>query len=86
VAYSVRLTRAAEKGLRRLSPEVRRRVGARIDRLADDPRPAGARELSGCADDWRARVGAYRVCRIDDDARAVVVVEVGHRGDVYRRR
>jgi len=62
---------------------MRRRVRVRIDRLADDPRSAGARELSGRADDWRARVGAYRT---DDEARAVLVVDVGHRGDVYRRR
>jgi mRNA interferase RelE/StbE len=34
---------------------------------------------------WRYRVGDYRVlCRIDDPVLIVLVVEVGHRREVYR--
>ena len=41
-------------------------------------------ELEGI---WAARRGPYRVLyRIDDQARVVTVLAVGHRADVYRRR
>lgn len=35
---------------------------------------------------WRYRVDDYRlICRIDAGKRAVLVVKVGHRADVYER-
>jgi mRNA interferase RelE/StbE len=41
-------------------------------------------ETSG-RDAWRIRVGDYRVLyEIDDPARTVLVVHIGHRRDVYR--
>jgi mRNA interferase RelE/StbE len=34
---------------------------------------------------WRYRVGDYRIlCDIRDERLVVMVVKVGHRGDVYR--
>jgi mRNA interferase RelE/StbE len=34
---------------------------------------------------WRYRIGDYRVvCRIDDDAQAILVLRVAHRKDIYR--
>jgi mRNA interferase RelE/StbE len=34
---------------------------------------------------WRYRIGDYRVlCRIDDPVLVVLVVELGHRREVYR--
>jgi len=86
VAYSVRLTRAAEKELRRLSADGQRQVRARIDALEEDPRPAGVRKLGGRTEDWRIRVGPYRIVyRIRDEVLEVVVIHAGHRREVYRR-
>jgi mRNA interferase RelE/StbE len=35
---------------------------------------------------WRIRVGDFRVIyEIDDDQRAVTVLRIGHRRDVYRQ-
>lgn len=35
---------------------------------------------------WRYRVENYRiVCRIDDDAIEILVIQVGHRKDVYTK-
>ena len=40
--------------------------------------------LAGC---HGARRGTYRViCRIDDDARTVYVLDIAHRADAYRDR
>jgi mRNA interferase RelE/StbE len=39
---------------------------------------------TGGAEDWRVRVGDYRILyRVDDEAKEVLVLEVGHRGSVY---
>jgi mRNA interferase RelE/StbE len=83
--YSILLERAAEKDLRRLSPEVHDRVIPTIQGLGRNPRPPGCRKLTGTANDWRIRVGDYRVVYdIDDTAQIVRVNRVRHRREVYR--
>ncbi len=63
----------------------RQRTVARIQALADDPRPAGCEKLAGEQDRYRIRVGRYRVIySIEDEELVVIVVRVGHRKDVYR--
>jgi mRNA interferase RelE/StbE len=63
-----------------------RRILAAIDRLSEDPRPAGVEKLSG-QERYRVREGDYRIVyEIRDDEVIVVVVKIGHRKDVYRRR
>lgn len=85
MAYSIQLAPAAVRALKKLSDDVRQRVGDTISALADDPRPAGVRKLSGSDDVYRVRTGDYRILyRIVDSALVVIVVEVGHRRDVYR--
>jgi len=62
----------------------RRRVVAKIQALADDPRPPGCQKLSG-AEKYRVRQGNYRIVySIEDDRLIVLVVKVGHRKNVYR--
>jgi mRNA interferase RelE/StbE len=83
--YRVFLERAAEKDLARLSSEVHDRVISAIRGLASDPRPPGCRKLSGGRNDWRIRVGDYRVVyEIADEIRVVRVNRVRHRREVYR--
>lgn len=85
VAYRLLVKRGAERDLRRLSPDVFRRVNAAILSLAQNPRPAGTQRLVGDLTGWRIRVGDYRVLyQINDEAREVVIVRVRHRRDVYR--
>jgi mRNA interferase RelE/StbE len=82
--YTIRVTPPAAKQLRKLPAEVRRRVRAAIDGLVTDPRPPGAAAMSGGAGLTRIRVGDYRVIYlIRDKELIVVIVKVGHRGDVY---
>lgn len=52
--------------------------------LADNPRPAGCKKLHGYKDQWRVRVGDWRVVYIiDDEAGLVSVTRVAHRREVY---
>lgn len=58
---------------------------AAIDDLAINPRAAGAAKLAG-RDDFRIRVGDYRIVyAVDDRNLLVVIARIAHRRDVYRR-
>ena len=84
-AYRIELRPAAARALRKLDPQVRRRVQGAIAMLAQDPRPPGARALQG-RPGLRVRVGDYRIIyTVEDDVLLVVVVRLGHRRDVYDR-
>ncbi|TWE12806.1 type II toxin-antitoxin system RelE family toxin [Rudaeicoccus suwonensis] len=83
--YAVEFTTAAARKVRRLDPPIRRRILAGIAGLAADPRPDGVKKLSGVDNAWRIRIGDYRVIyEIHDGVLEVIVVEVGHRREVYR--
>ena len=83
--YRVLLERTVERDLSRLSSEMHDRVIAAIRALANNPRPPGCRKLAGSRNDWRIRVGDYRVVyEIADEIRVVRVNRVRHRREVYR--
>lgn len=83
--YRVLLERSAEKELSRLSTEIHDRVVTAIRELAKNPRPSGCRKLAGSKNDWRIRVGDYRVVyEIADTIRVVRVNRVRHRRHAYR--
>ncbi|MGH3496335.1 MAG: type II toxin-antitoxin system RelE family toxin [Nocardioidaceae bacterium] len=82
-AYRIELRPAAVRALRKLDPQVRRRIQGAIALLAQDPRPPGARALQG-RPGLRVRVGDYRlIYTVEDDVLLVVVLRLGHRRDVY---
>ncbi len=84
--YDVRIMPSAQRALLRLDVQTQERLLSAIDRLAEDPRPLGCRKLTGVKDIYRIRVGRYRrVYRIRDEVLAVLVIDIGHRRDVYRR-
>ena len=56
----------------------------RIQALGSEPRPPGCEKLAG-KEGYRVRQGDYRILyTLDDEQRALVVVKIGHRRDVYR--
>jgi len=53
--------------------------------LETQPRPSGCRKLSGSDDIFRLRLGDYRIIyRVEDEKLVVLVIEIGHRRDIYR--
>lgn len=74
----------------RTTPTVRRALAAAAydfitGPLLEQPHRVGKRLLPPLSDRFSARRGTYRVIyRIDDEARVVTVVDIGHRRDVYR--
>jgi len=84
-AYRLELRGSAERDLKDVPPSIAGRISLRIDRLEEEPRGFGTEKLGG-SDEYRARVGDYRVIYLIDDRRRVVeIVRVRHRREVYRR-
>ncbi len=89
VAWTIEYAQRVRKSVEKMDGQTRRRIRdflqTRIASL-DDPRSTGhglAGPLSGL---WRYRVGDYRIiCDIQDHKLVVLVVEIGHRSEVYRQ-
>lgn len=81
--YRVTLSPAAARQLRKFDPQVRRRLQAAIDLLADEPRPPAATRLVGGSGERRVRTGDYRIIyEINDGQLLVLVLQAGHRREV----
>ncbi len=82
--YSLLFRKSVAKDLRAIPEKEIERILKRIEALADDPRPKRCGKLTN-QERYRLRQGPYHILyEVQDDARAVVVVKVGHRRDVYR--
>ena len=56
-----------------------------IEELRENPRPHDSEQLQGSQKRFRLTHGEYRVIyEIDERAKTVTVVDVGHRREVYR--
>ncbi|WP_327015584.1 type II toxin-antitoxin system RelE/ParE family toxin [Cryobacterium sp. GrIS_2_6] len=83
----MRIAPAAERQLRTFDPQVRRRLQAAIDLLAEEPRPPKAIQLIGGSGEWRVRTGDYRIIyEIRDVELIVLVLRLGHRREIYESR
>lgn len=74
----------AGRDFKRLDPPVKRRIVSALDRLAGDP-PAGDVVKLANADEWRLRVGDWRVrFERDTETGVIHVLRVLPRGRAYR--
>jgi len=86
--YRLRIIPTATRELERLVKPVARRIAERINWLAanlDDIRPEPYKgDLAGL---YKFRVGDYRVIyQILHDEKVIVIHQVGHRSEIYRKR
>jgi len=84
LVYEIYLERRAQQDLKRLPAEHFHRIIPCIKALAADPRPGNCRKLAGSKNDWRIRVGDYRIIyEIDDKQKVINVMRVRHRREAY---
>ncbi len=84
MTYRVEIEPPARRVLAKLPHQISTRIIRRIEALAEDPRGMGAVKLSG-HNAYRVRVGDYRIIyAVIDDRMLVLIVEVGHRRNIYR--
>ena len=88
LAWKIDFTPKALKQLKKLPPDVRRRIVEKleIDVVGrGDPRLVGEAMIGEWTRFWRYRIGDYRaICRIHDAVVTVFVIDVGHRREIYR--
>lgn len=82
--YRLAIKPSASRELERLEDQLLCRADEAIRKLADNPRPHGAKKLSGVPL-YRIRVGTFRIVyEVNDAQHLVTVVMIGHRREVYR--
>jgi mRNA interferase RelE/StbE len=82
--YHLEIKKSAQKELDALDDALFDRVDRKILSLAENPRPSGCKKLRGFRDQWRLRMGEWRVVYIIDDAiKRVIITRVQHRREVY---
>jgi mRNA interferase RelE/StbE len=88
LAWKIEISRTAEKQITKLHRAAQRAIISFLrERLAgaENPRQWGKPLQGEKRGLWRYRVGDYRlICDIQDEWIAVIVLQVGHRKDVYR--
>lgn len=86
MSYVIVVSKATQKQIDDLPQEIQERVDEKIRSLADEPRPNGAAKLKGSKNEYRIRIGDYRVrYEIDDDKQTIQILQCKHRKDVYRK-
>ncbi len=84
--YTVDIKPAAQRNIRKLPQSLQIRITQKLKSLETEPRQ-GAKKLQSFESRYRVRLGDYRIIyEIYDNILLVVVVDVGHRGNVYRRK
>lgn len=89
MAWTIDVSERALRSLRKMDRQMARRIRDELAEIAelDDPRSRGKALTGNLAGVWRYRVGDYRIlCDIEDGRLVIVVVDVAHRREVYRRR
>ena len=62
------------------------KISEAIDKLASNPRPAGVRKLKGRKNEWRVKVGRYRILyAIYDSDKYILIYRITQRKEVYRK-
>jgi mRNA interferase RelE/StbE len=88
LAWTLRLSETAKRQLRKLdssNAQVILRYLNRVVQETSDPRERGSGLRANLAGLWRYRVGDYRViCNIEDHELVILVLQIGHRRDVYQ--
>lgn len=88
MAWKIDYTDKAKNQLRKLDRQAALRILDHMDeRIAtlDNPRSSGKPLVGHLGGLWRYRVGDCRViCEIQDNELIVLVIELGHRREIYR--
>ncbi|KHG40104.1 MULTISPECIES: type II toxin-antitoxin system RelE/ParE family toxin [Aphanizomenon] len=86
MTYEIIITKSIQKQLDNLPNNIQERVYEKIAQLAEEPRPDGVVKLKGYDNEYRIRIGDYRlVYEIRDEQLIVLLVQCKHRRDVYKK-
>ena len=88
MAWTLRLSETAKRQLKKLDPSNAQLILRYLNRLVQetsDPRERGSGLRANLVGLWRYHVGDYRViCSLEDHELVILVLQIGHRRDVYQ--
>jgi mRNA interferase RelE/StbE len=85
MAYELLIGHRAEKDLKKLDRFLFSQIVSKIKSLSENSHPPGSLKLLGSQNDWRIRIGNYRVLyEIDSKAQTIKIMRIKHRKEVYR--
>ena len=88
MAWTIKLSDDAKRDLVKLDKTIQKRIVSFLQervQSTDNPRTSGKALQGNLSGLWRYRVGDYRLlCRIENDELLILVVEIGHRKDIYK--
>lgn len=85
MSYTVIIPKPVQKQLDNLPEDIRQRITAKILSLTIEPRPIGVKKLKGFDNEYRVRVGDYRIrYEVNDKILTVLVLHCKHRRNIYR--
>ncbi len=85
IPHRIEFAKPTIKQLVKLPKNIRQRISDRIGTLAANPRPIGCKKLADTESLYRLNEGDYRIVyQVEDDVLLVLIIRIGHRGDVYR--
>lgn len=86
MTYLIITPKNVQKQLNILPNDVFDRIDAKIRQLAENPRPDGVVKMKGADNEYRIRVGDYRIIyEINDKDIIIFLLQCKHRRDIYRQ-
>jgi mRNA interferase RelE/StbE len=88
LVYKIEFSEKAKKSIKKLDRQVQKKILDYIDeKICKNPyhKRLGIKLSYEKAGLWRYRVGDYRIiCEINDKKITILVLDVGHRRDIYK--
>ena len=86
MSYCIIISKSVQKQIGNLPSQIKNRVIEKIQSLAQEPRPSDVVKLKGSDQEYRIRIGDYRIrYEIDDSSQIIKLLQCKHRRDVYRK-
>jgi mRNA interferase RelE/StbE len=89
LAWTIEFDRRAARDLAKLDKPMQREIQRYLDERiapASDPKAFGHALGGNLSGIWRYRVRDYRIlCHFDDETLTILVIEIGHRSEIYDR-
>ena len=83
--YTIIIPKPVQKQLKDLPTETYQRIIEKIEKLSDQPRSLDTKKLKGFENEYRIRIGDYRVrYEINDKTLTILLLSCRHRRDAYR--
>ena len=83
--YTLIYTQRAERDIARLYSKTKERIGKTLLRYQEEPLRYAEKLSDPILGGYRFRIGDYRVI-FDIEGNEIVVLRVGHRREIYRRK